>query len=139
MARCHLALLIPMSALAACDPMYGLSSSTSLPYLPDPDCVESAIEAAEGVDWVRREPELEKMFRGRETRVWTYGHMEYENVLSLGSSHGDDISMVNGTVLRKPMLAAHREAFEPVMHAINREIEDQCGAPIAANVKLWSN
>jgi hypothetical protein len=145
MTRLRCAVLASLSLLGGCHVRGMLSSNVDALPMPagfDPGCITRALERTPSVSHVQFLPATDPKLPRRMT--WNYAfrdRMDDGASLTLGDVQGDvqysNSASANAILypwgrLQSPML----DAFRPVMLAVNRQIEADCGLPLAGRVRI---
>lgn len=145
MIRLHHAALASLLLLGGCHVRGMFSSQVNALPMPagfDPACVTRALERTPNVSQVQffRVTDPERPYR----LIWHYRFGEgwhHEASLTLGDAQGN-VPFSNGVFSNAILYPwGHRQsptfdAFRPVMLAVNRQIEADCGLPLAGRVRI---
>lgn len=128
---CRIAIALPLLLLGGCRVTQSLTSEVEaipLASARDTQCITAAIERTAGVTHVEFRPSPEGVPSPRP--LWLYGFGDHRATLSIFGI-GEIARYTNRFGVRGSREApAQLDAFEPVMAAVNRRLESECGLPL---------
>lgn len=124
--------------LAGCDTLRGVSSRASLPEAVDVDCITATLSAIPEAGEVAYEQEVSRsteiLPRQRKIvttmHVWRYGEGGRANLRIIENARGRRFEN-SRLQLGRPVPREEVARFTPLMRAVNRTIQAQCGVPVA--------